>query len=148
MLFRSQTGHTFEWQPGPLIDFSAQNLFFYGNLEDIPLDEPDLNRWFNVDAGFERDSLKGPASFQKRVFPFRVDGVRGPNLLQQNINFLRTFTLASRKTVSFRVDIINFTNRTTFSNPNVTPTSTDFGRITTATTSTPRFVQFVTKFNF
>ena len=47
-----------------------------------------------------------------------------------------------------RVDIINITNRTTFSNPNVTPTSTDFGRITTATASTPRFVQFVTKLNF
>ena len=77
-----------------------------------------------------------------------LDGVRGPNLLQQNLNLLRSFRLPGRRSFSVRVGIINITNRTTFSNPNVTPTSSDLGRITTATASTPRFVQFVMKMNF
>jgi hypothetical protein len=141
-----QVGGTFEYQPGPLLNWG--NVFFYGDMSDIAVDNPTLDRWFNVDAGFERNPAKAPANFQKRVFPFRIDGVRGPNLVQSNINFMRTFSLPRSRTISFRVDIINVTNRTTFANPNVNPTSTDFGRITTATASTPRFVQFVTRFNF
>jgi hypothetical protein len=141
-----QVGGTLEYQPGPLLTWG--NVFFYGDVQDIPLDHPTIDRWFNVDAGFERDPAKAPANFQKRVFPFRIAGVTGPNLLQSNLNFMRSFRFANRRTASFRVDIINLTNRTTFANPNVTPTSTDFGRITTATASTPRFVQFVTRFNF
>ena len=50
--------------------------------------------------------------------------------------------------LSFRVDIINLPNRTTFANPNLTPASTDFGRITAATAASPRFIQFVSKFTF
>ena len=62
-----------------------------------PSDDPTLDRWFNVDAGFERDPARVPANFQKRVFPFRIDGVRGPNLLQVNMNFMRTVTLPGRR---------------------------------------------------
>ena len=31
-----QTGQTFEWQPGPLLQFA--NVFFYGNVDDIALE--------------------------------------------------------------------------------------------------------------
>ena len=34
--------------------------------EDIPVDNPTLDRWFNTDAGFEKDPAKTPAGFQKR----------------------------------------------------------------------------------
>ena len=64
------------------------------------------------------------------------------------MNFMRTVALPGRRSLSFRVDIINLPNRTTFANPNLTPTSTDFGRITSATAASPRFIQFVTRFNF
>ena len=30
--------------------------------------------WFNIDAGFEQATADQPAAFQKRAFPFRVDG--------------------------------------------------------------------------
>ena len=118
------------------------------NSRTSPSDNPTLERWFNVDAGFERDPAKVPANFQKRVFPFRIDGVRGPNLLQVNMNFMRTVRLPGRRSLSFRVDIINLPNRTTFANPNLNPTTTDFGRITTATAASPRFIQFVTRLTF
>ena len=107
-----------------------------------------IDPWFNVDAGFERDALKVPANCQQRVCPFRIDGCRGPNLVQSNVNVLRSFSLADCKTMSFRVDVIDVTSRTIFSNPNATPMSRNFGRITTATASTTRFIQCVTRFNF
>jgi hypothetical protein len=141
-----QVGGTLEYQPGPLLTWG--NVFFYGDVDDIASSNPTLDRWFNVDAGFERDPAKAPANFQKRVFPFRIDGVRGPNLMQVNMNFMRTVMLPDQRSLSFRVDIINLPNRTTFANPNLTPTSTDFGRITSATAASPRFIQFVAKFTF
>ena len=141
-----QVAGTLEYQPGPLLTWN--NLFFYGSFDDIPVDNPTLDRWFNVDAGFERDPAKVPANFQKRVFPFRIDGVRGPNLLQVNMNVMRTVGLGGGRSLNFRVDALNVLNRTTFANPNVNPTSTDFGRITSATAAAPRFIQFVTRFAF
>jgi hypothetical protein len=101
-----------------------------------------------VDAGFERDPAKVPANFQKRVFPFRVPGVRAPDLRVLNINFARTVDVGSRRSLQFRVDVINALNRTTYANPNLTPQATEFGKITAATLSIMRFVTFVTKFNF
>ena len=53
------------------------NLFFSGDLDDIKVDDPTRERWFNTDAGFEKDPARTPAQFQTRSFPFRVDGVRG-----------------------------------------------------------------------
>ena len=68
--------------------------------------------------------------------------------MQLNMNFMRTVMLGGRRSLSLRVDMINLPNRTTFANPNLTPTSTDFGRITSATAAAPRFIQFVTRFTF
>ena len=48
-----------------------------GNLNNIALDDPTLDRWINIDAGFERDPAKIPAAFEKHAFPFRIDDVRG-----------------------------------------------------------------------
>lgn len=141
-----QTGGTFEYQPGGLLGWG--NIFFYGDQNDIAIDNPTLDRWFNTDAGFERTPGREPAAFQKRQFPFRIEGVRGPDLKMLNVNVARTFRLASRRTAQFRVDIINATNRNTFANPNLDPLSTNFGRITAVNGSTMRFVTFVWKLNF
>jgi hypothetical protein len=148
-----QTSGTYEYQPGALLTWGPPpngpaNIFFYGDLNDIAIDNPTLDRWFNTDAGFEKDPARAPAAFQKRQFPFRIEGVRGPDLKMLSLNVMRTFSLGARRTAQFRVDVINALNRDTFSNPNVDPTSTNFGRITTVNGSTMRFVTFVTKLNF
>ncbi len=46
------------------------------------------------------------------------------------------------------VQLPKLRHRTTFANPNLNPASTDFGRITSATAASPRFIQFVSKFTF
>jgi hypothetical protein len=47
----------------------------------------------------------------------------------------------SRCESHFGVDVINVPNRTTLNNPNLNPTSTDFGRILTASSATPHPVR-------
>ena len=141
-----QTSGTFEYQPGALLNWG--NLFFYGDLNDIAVSNPTIDRWFNTDAGFEKDPAKAPATFQKRSFPFRVDGVAGPSLKVLNINFLRSINLPGRKTMSFRVDMLNALNRMHYGTPSLNSTSTQFGTITTASGTTMRFVTFVTKLSF
>jgi hypothetical protein len=142
-----QIGGTYEWQPGALLDW-PNNIFFYGNLEDIALDNPTTDRWFNTDAGFEKDPNKVPAAFQKRAFPFRIDGVRAPGLKHLNLNIGRTVKLGNSRTLQFRVDALNVFNNETYDSPNLNPTSTQFGRITANNGTYMRFVTFVTKLTY
>ncbi len=130
-----QVGGTYEWQPGALLEWPS-NIFFYGDLEDIKLDNPTIDRWFNIDAGFERDPAKVPANFQKRAFPFRIDGVRAPGLRHLNVNIGRTLRLPGNKTLQLRVDALNVFNNETYDTPNLNPTSTQFGTITATTAHT------------
>jgi hypothetical protein len=150
-------GGTYEYQPGALLNWGS--LFFYGNLDDIKKANPEIalqpdgsidptKTWFNVDAGFERDTADQPANFQKRIFPFRVDGVRGFDLSFLHANVARTFNLGARRTFQFRVDFQNLLNRQHYGNPNLTPTSTNFGQIQNVNNNVMRFITFNMKFNF
>ena len=150
-------GGAAEYQPGALLNWG--NLFFNGNLEDIKKDNPEIalrpdgtfdptNTWFNIDAGFERDAADQPAGFQKRVFPFRVDGVRGFDTAFVHANIARTFSLGGRRNFQFRVDIQNLLNRQHYANPNLDPTSTNFGQVRAVNNSVMRFFTFNTKLNF
>ena len=95
-----QVAGTWEYQPGALLDWGGQNIFFYGDLDDIALDDPTRERWFNVDAGFERDPARTPAAFQKRAFPFRIDGVRSMPLTFTNLSIQRSFAAGGGRTVA------------------------------------------------
>jgi hypothetical protein len=133
-----QAAATFEWQPGPLISFP--NLFYTGDLANIDTGQRTLDRWFNTD-GFEKRSAFQPAAFHRRVFPTRIDGLRRDSTNQWNVNLQRNFRLQERVTLELRADALNIQNRTQFSDPNTTPTSTDFGRVTAQTNTRNRFIQ-------
>jgi hypothetical protein len=135
-----QVAGTYDFQPGALLEWN--NLFFTGELEDIPVDEPTLDRWFNIDAGFETNPSRTPANFQKRQFPFRVDGVRGQNLSMVNMTLTRSIDLGNRRTAQLRVDAQNLLDRQHWRNANTNPTSTDFGKVTTVTSNFMRFITF------
>jgi len=150
-------GGAAEYQPGALLNWN--NLFFSGDLNAIKKDHPEIalrpdgsldptKTWFNIDAGFERDTADQPAGFQKRTFPFRVDGVRGFDLAFVHMNIARTFSLGGRRTFQFRVDIQNLLNRQHYANPNMDPTNTNFGQIRDVNNSVMRFFTFNTKFSF
>jgi hypothetical protein len=154
-----QTGGTFEYQPGSLIQFN-NNLFYYGKIDDIKKGKPEIalkadgtldstKYWFNTD-NFEKDPAKIPTSFQTRAFPFQIDGLRGPGLTYINMNVVRNFRLGGRGTFQARVDVQNLLNYAAFNNPITDPTNTNFGKVTTAVASAGamRFFNFVARFTF
>jgi hypothetical protein len=87
---------------------------------------------FRVGSKNTKKTLEAAASFQKRTFPFRIDGVRGPNLMLLNMNFVRNVALPAGKTLQLRLDMLNALNRMHYGNPDLNPVSTQFGKITTA----------------
>ena len=142
-----QSGWTFEYQPGALLEWT-NNMFFYGDLDDIAVEDPTLDRWFNVDAGFERDPAKAPATYQKRAFPFRVDGVRSDATQLLNMNISRNISTGAGTTLQLRVDVMNLLNRDDFSPPNLNPANAQFGMVTANPATLNRFVTFVVKLTY
>jgi len=141
-----QIASTYEWQPGQLIEFP--NLFYYGDLNDIKNSSPTLDRWFNTDQ-FERTANRTPAAFHRRVFPLRIDGVRALSTNVWSANLSRKFNFSESMLLEVRADVLNLTNRSQFNPPNSTPTSTNFGRITSAIgESINRMVQLQGRFRF
>jgi hypothetical protein len=65
-----------------------------------------------------------------------------------NMNFVRNLPLPAGKTMQLRVDMLNALNRMHYGNPDLNPTSTQFGKITTAPGTIMRFVTFVMKLTF
>jgi hypothetical protein len=65
-----------------------------------------------------------------------------------NSNISRSFPLKGRATLQIRFDAINLLNRQQFGNPNLTPTSTDFGRVTANANTEPRFLMLISKLTF
>jgi hypothetical protein len=133
-----QLSGTWEYQPGALLDWGGQNIFFTGDLNDIAIDNPTRARWFNIDAGFVRDPTQIPAAFQKRAFPFRIDGVRSMPLTFTNLSLQRSFGAGAR-TWQFRLDGQNIFNRQQWLGPTLNPTSTQFGQVTTVALNQMRF---------
>ena len=152
-----QLGGTYEYQPGALLNWG--NMFFTGDLKNIPKTNPEIalqpdgtfdatKTWFNVDAGFVKATADQPASFQKRTFPFRVEGVRSQSLSFLNMNVARTFTMGGRRTFQFRLDMQNVLNRQQFGNPSLDPTSTNFGQVRGVTQQVMRFITFNSTLRF
>jgi len=139
---------TWEYQPGALLDWGGQNIFFYGDLDDIQVDDPTRARWINVDAGFERDPAKIPAAFQKRAFPFRIDGVRSMPLTFTNISIQRNFGAGNGRTWQLRMDAQNVFNRQQWQGPTLIPTSTQFGQVTNVAANQMRFFTFGVRTTF
>ena len=68
--------------------------------------------------------------------------LRGQSKSFVNANIARTFDLGSRRTFQFRVDIQNLLNRQHYANPNLDPTSTNFGQVRAVTNDVMRFITF------
>jgi hypothetical protein len=136
----------FEIQSGAPLGFG--NSIFYGNLKDVPLPngQRTAGRWFNVDAGFERDSSKQLASNIVTLSSL-FSGIRADGLNNWDLSVLKNTKISERVRVQFRSEFINAFNHVYFGSPNTTPASTAFGTIT-STMHYPRVIQFGLKVLF
>lgn len=142
-----QLASTFEWQPGPLIDFGS-NVWFYGNdLSQITTVNRSFETWFNT-ANFERVNANGPNAFHRRMFPVRLDALRADHTLQWNANVSKNLRFTEGLNLQLRLDALNVLNRSQMSGPVTDPYSTNFGRITSQTAATNRWIQVQARLTF
>jgi len=121
-VWQVQSGRPLEWG----------NILFTGNIKDIELSHSERtpSRWFNVDAGFNKNSAQQLAS-NLRTFPLRLNGVRAPGVNITNLSLFKDFHIGERVKLQFRAEAVDAFNETPLSTPNVSPTSGSFGTITT-----------------
>jgi len=119
----------YEGQTGDALGFG--NSIFFGDLKDIPLpgSERRAERWFNVDAGFERNSKNVLAS-NIRTLSSRFSGVRADGINNFDLSMFKNCRIKERYTLRFSLESFNTLNHVQFGGPNTTPTSTAFGTIT------------------
>lgn len=134
------------YQSGSPLGFG--NAIFNGNIEDlrIPQSQRTAERWFNVDAGFNRVASQQLAS-NLRAFPLRFSGLRGDDQHRWDLSALKYFRITEQLRMQFRAECFNALNQTNFNNPNTSPVSTAFGTIT-GTASQARTFQFALKLEF
>jgi len=143
-----QVGSTFEWQPGPLVDWSSTRFFYGDDFSSIArIDNRTFDQWFST-ANFERNQARGPNAFHRGVFPVRIDGLRRDHTLQWNANLAKNIRLGERVNFQMRLDALNVLNRSQMDSPNTDPFSTNFGRITSQTSATNRWLQVQARLNF
>lgn len=143
-----QVSGIYHLQSGRVINWST-NLFYYdADLEAIKLSrgERDRAHWFNTDQ-FERSSSRVPGNFHRRMFPTRIDFLRGDYMNQLDLSVARSFRLASRTRFEIQVQAINALNRVQWDRPGTNPVTSTFG-VVTQQWNTPRWIQLQGRFTF
>jgi hypothetical protein len=118
----------YTYQSGQALNWS--NIIFNGDIKDIvlPSSERSVDRWFNTNAGFNRDTTK-QLSWNVRYFPQRFSGIRGDTMDNWDASLLKNFTLREGMRAQFRFEALDALNHPSFANPTTDPYSSSFGRI-------------------
>lgn len=120
----------YQFQSGPPIGFG--NIIFYGaSLDSLLLSssERKVERWFNIDAGFERDPAKALA-WNKRTFPLRLAGLRADGFNQWDMSLFKNFQITERVRFQLRCEAQNAFNKAMMAAPNTAPANSLFGQVT------------------
>lgn len=127
-----QIAGIYTYQSGPPINFG--NIIFMGDINDVrlPGNERSVNRWFNTEAGFERNAAL-QLERNVRTFPLRFGFLRGDSVNNFDLGAIKNARIAEGKTLQFRADFLNAFNRAQFPNPNTNPTQVAFGTVVAST---------------
>jgi hypothetical protein len=135
---------SYEVQQGPLIVFP--NVFYSGcttrwqSCDTTGLKEkhPSYGEWFNT-TGFNTATL--PGTYNNRVFPHVVDGVRANGDNNWNMNLTKTTSLREGVNLEMRLEALDIFNHLVAGAPNTTPTSSQFGQVVSDAYSYGRWIQ-------
>jgi hypothetical protein len=134
-------------QSGPPLAFGDVWTLFTGNPDNIvlPKEKRSVDRWFNTEAGFNRNSAQQLAS-NIRVSPIRFGGIRGDGQARWDFSAFKNFKLKEQVKMQFRAECLNAWNHPNLSTPVTTPTSSTFGTISSQ--DVPRIWQLSLKLVF
>ena len=139
-----------EYQPGALVSWGG-TTYYTGKLEDLCNGPQTLGQWFPT-TGFVTDPTLVSTTGQARVFPNFISGYgscRANSMKNFNVSMARDFRLAERAQMQVRVDMYNIGNHGLFSAPNTSPTSGQFGQVTSqVSVQAQRAVTFQARISF
>ncbi len=105
----------------------------------------------NVNHAFDTTRFNTVSSQQLsqnfRTFPSQFNNLRVDHTNNVDLTLTKTFKIGEKVKVQFRAEALNLTNKPLFATPNLTPTSSAFGTITSQTNN-PRYIQFGARLSF
>ena len=118
-------------QSGPPLGWGDVWTLFTGNPSSVRLskNERNVDRWFNIDAGFNRNSAQQLTS-NIRVSPWRFNNLRADGQARWDFSIFKNFKVVEKVTMQFRAEVVNAWNHPNLFEPVTTPTSSTFGMIT------------------
>jgi len=126
---------------------SFGNVIFNGDLANIASGGHTVERWFNIDAGFNRNSAQQLA-YNIQTFPIRLGNVRAGRYNSVDLSLLKDFRFTERHRFQFRFEVFNALNyQRAFAPPDTSPTSSSFGQVFDSY-SVPRTIQLGFKYLF
>jgi hypothetical protein len=137
------------WTTSGILWYYAGARLRFGQMELIgepAIDNPD--KWglmFNPQAFRNNPN----ASFQVRSNPKSYPGVQGPGTKAIDFNLAKFFRISERFQLEFKMEAYNISNTMTGANPNLTVTSSSFGRVTNIAAGTQgREMQYNLRLHF
>jgi len=125
-LYTLQTGPPLEW---------GNVIYVGGDLQPSPRN---IDRAFDTNRFIRDPNLQ--LSRNLRTFPSAFSNVRADGVNTLDISILKNFSLLERVRLQYRCEFFNAPNHPLFGAPDVSPTSTTFGRIQTQANE-PRRIQ-------
>jgi hypothetical protein len=123
------------------------DVIFFGNPGDIADGPHTAEQWFNINAGFTRNTSSRPANHY-RTWPFRFADMRGDALNNVDLSLNKQWHLNDKgASVQLRSDALNAFNHPTFANPQMDQFNSAFGQIT-ATLNYARQIQAMVRLSF
>lgn len=119
----------YEGQTGDTLGFG--NAIFNGDIKsvELPVSERRAERWFNADAGFNRNSAQVLANNIIGIST-RFNGIRADGINNFDLSLFKNFRIKERGTIQVRIENYNALNHVQFGAPNTNPVNAAFGSIT------------------
>jgi hypothetical protein len=116
------------WQTSHLLLANSGNNLRFGQMitdgSSPKLGNPTPEKWFDI-SKFQR-----PEPYTRRVNPLQYAGVNGPMFWNLDSTLTKTFPIKERYNLEFRFEAYNSPNCFVWANPNMSVTSSLFGRST------------------
>jgi hypothetical protein len=120
----------------------------FGDTNDIRKGGHTPDEWFNIDAGFTRNTATRPASYHYRAWPFRFSNIRGPAMNNVDASINKRWRLSEHGAeFQVRAEALNAFNHVLFGLPQMDQFNSAFGQITTQA-NYARQVQLVLRASF
>jgi hypothetical protein len=153
----------YNWQSGRP-NLTIGNVYYNGDITNLKTkytDNPDApvfdtSGFYFHDAAVQTNGVDDPAKQRAdqrirlanniRTLPQRWDGFRGPTYTNLDMSFVKAFDFG-RARAQFHIELYNALNDVFYNNPNLDPTSSNFGKVSSQN-NLPRNIQVAMKVVF